>query len=149
MQGTEPVASSDPTVIAAVIVGAIALLLILFFWSKGRPIRRAAESENAFIFRASRLSRGNHLFPTQVLITPSSLVHYTPQWIGKVEHSIHLAHIASVKIDTNLLFSDVMIETTGGTSTVRCYGHRKSDAVRMKELIERHQSEYYRKGERA
>ena len=52
------------------------------------------------MFRASRLSRGNRLFPTQVLITPTSVVHYTPQWIGRQEESIHMAHIASVKIDT-------------------------------------------------
>jgi hypothetical protein len=148
MQGTEAVGSagySETTLIAAGVAGAILLLLLLFVWVKGRPIRRTRQGEAGDVFRASRLSSGNHLFPTQVLVTSSSLVHYTPQWIGKVEHSIHLAHIASVKIDTNLLFSNVLIETTGGTSTVRCYGHRKGDAVRMKELIERYQSEYYRK----
>jgi hypothetical protein len=72
------------------------------------------------------------------------VVHHTPQWIGGVEQSIHMAHVASVRIDTNLLFSNVLIETSGGASPVMCYGHRKGDAVRMKELIERYQSEYYR-----
>ena len=46
------------------------------------------------------LSSGNHLFPTQVLISPTSVVHYTPQWFGRLEHSIHMAHVASVRIDT-------------------------------------------------
>ena len=78
------------------------------------------------VFRASRLSRGNHLFPTQVLISPTSVVHYTPQWIGKREQSIHIAHVASVRIDTNLLFSDVFIETTGGQSPVSCHGHTRA-----------------------
>jgi hypothetical protein len=40
-----------------------------------------------------------------------------------------------------------MIESSGGTSPVRCHGHRKQDAVEMKRLIEEYQSEYYR-GER-
>ena len=96
------------------------------------------------MFRASRLSRGNRLFPTQVLITPTSVVHYTPELVGRKEHSIHMAHVASVSIDTNLLFSDVLIETSGGASTVRCHGHRKQDAMRMKQLIEQHQTAYYR-----
>ena len=96
------------------------------------------------MFRASRLSAGNRLFPTQVLISPTSVVHYTPEWIGRLEHSMHMAHVASVRIDTNLMFSDVFIETTGGASPIRCHGHRKADAVRMKELIERYQTEYYR-----
>ena len=33
--------------------------------------------------------------------------------VGRREHSIHIAHVASVGIDTNLLFSDVLIETSG------------------------------------
>jgi hypothetical protein len=79
-----------------------------------------------------------------VLITPTSVVHFTPELVGKKEHSIHIAHVASVSIDTNLFFSDVLIETSGGTTPVTCHGHRKSHAVRMKELIEQYQTQYYR-----
>ena len=57
---------------------------------------------------------------------------------------MHIAHVASVLIDRNLFFSDVLIESSGGTSPVRCHGHRKADAVEMKRLIEQFQSEYYR-----
>jgi hypothetical protein len=42
------------------------------------------------------------------------------------------------------MFSDLYIETTGGASPIRCHGHRKADAVRMKTLIEQYQTEYYR-----
>ena len=38
--------------------------------------------------------------------------------VGRHEHSIHMAHVASVRIDTNLLFSDVFIETSGGQSPI-------------------------------
>ena len=96
------------------------------------------------MFRASRLSRGNHLFPTQVAITPTNVVHYTPQWIGRREQSIHMAHVASVEIDTNLFFSNVVIETSGGSEPVRCHGHRKRDAIEMKRLINEFQTAYYR-----
>src|SRR5688500_18177078 len=97
------------------------------------------------VFRASRWSRGNHLFPTQVAIEPASVTHYTPQWLGRREQSIHMAHVASVEIDTNLFFSNVVIETSGGSEPVRCYGHRKRDAVEMKQLIDKYQSDYYGK----
>lgn len=136
-----PSAWQDATTIAVLVLILVALLFLLFFWRKGRPVRTGPD---AVVFRASRWSRGNRLFPTQVVITPASILHYTPQWIGKLEHSIHMAHVASVKIDTNLLFSDVLIETTGGTSPIACHGHSKRDAVRMKQLIEQHQSAYYR-----
>jgi hypothetical protein len=95
------------------------------------------------VFRASRWSRGNHLFPTQVAITPDSVVHYSPRWIGLREHSIHMAHVSSVEIETNLFFSNVVIETSGGSDPVRCHGHRKHDAVEMKRLINQYQSAYY------
>ena len=95
------------------------------------------------VFRASRWSRGNHLFPTQVAILPDSVVHYTPQWVGRREQSIHMAHVASVEVDTNLFFSNVVIETSGGSEPVRCHGHLKRDAVEMKRLINKYQSDYY------
>ena len=120
--------------VAAALVGLFALIV----WGKGRPFAKGD------VFRASRLSAGNHLFPTQVLISPSSVVQYTPRWIGRQEESIHMAHVSSVKIDTKLLLSNVLIETSGGASPIRCHGHRKGDAVTMKSLIERYQSEYYR-----
>jgi hypothetical protein len=121
---------------AAVVL--IAAALVWWIWSKGRPFT------GGDVFRASRLSAGNHLFPTQVLVTPTSLVHYTPRWTGRREETIHMAHIASVKIDTGLMFSDVLIETSGGTDPVICHGHRKDDAVQMKNLIERYQTAYFR-----
>jgi hypothetical protein len=126
--------------LAAAVAGVA--LVVLVVWSKGRSFA------SGDVFRASRLSAGNHLFPTQVLISPSTVVQYKPRWIGRQEESIHTAHIASVKIDTRLLFSDVLIETSGGASPIRCHGHRKRDAVQMKTLIERYQNEYYRAGGR-
>ena len=98
------------------------------------------------VFRASRLSQGNHLLPTQVLITPSSVVQFTPRWIGRQEESIHMAHISSVKIKTGIVLSDVLIETSGGANPIRCHGHKKRDAVEMKALVDRYQNEYYQGG---
>lgn len=124
--------------------GGFALVLLVLFvlvvWLKGRPFADGA------VFRASRLSDGNRLLPTQVLITNRSVVQFIPGWIGKQEESIHMAHIASVKIQTGVMLSDVLIETSGGASPIRCHGHRKGDAVEMKRLIELHQDEYYRSG---
>jgi hypothetical protein len=122
----------------AVAAGSVLVALVIWIWNKGRPF---ASGE---VFRASRWSRGNHLFPTQVHITPTTVVQYTPEWFGRQEMSIHLAHVASVKIDTNLVFSNVLIETSGGAQPIVCHGHRKRDAVRMKSLIEQYQTSYYR-----
>jgi hypothetical protein len=84
------------------------------------------------------------VFPTQVSISPTDVVQYTPHWLGKREHTIHMAHIASVDIDTHLFLSNVVIETTGGSDPVRCHGHHKADAVEMKRLINQFQTDYYK-----
>jgi hypothetical protein len=122
---------------------AIVLALVVvgwWVWRKGRPFA------SGDVFRASRFSRGNHLFPTQVLITPTSVVQFTPRWIGRQEETIHMQHIASVKIETGAILSNIVIETSGGTDPILCHGHAKRDAVAMKNLIERYQTEYYRGG---
>ena len=134
--------STGPELLSLVILGVavLGLATVAFFWSKGRKI------PGDHVFRASRMSRGNLWFPTQVAVTPTSVVHYTPELVGGREHSMHISHIASVLIDRNLMFSDVLIESSGGTSPVRCHGHRKGDAIEMKRLIEQFQTEYYRGG---
>src|SRR4029077_21126558 len=69
------------TIAALAAVVAIALYLII---RRGRPFAPGD------VFRASRLSSGNHLFPTQVLVSPTSVIHYTPQWFGCLELSVHM-----------------------------------------------------------
>jgi hypothetical protein len=132
---------SDATSLVLWIVGAgvaIATVLVVYL-----VVIRGRSVPGEHVFRASRWSRGNHLFPTQVAVTPTSVVHYTPEWFGRRDQSIHMAHVASVLIDTNLFFSNVLIESSGGASPVRCHGHRKRDAIRMKQLIEQYQTTYY------
>jgi hypothetical protein len=124
------------------LAGGLVFVVAVFVWvvaRKGRPM------PGTNVFKASRLSRGNRLLPAQVAITPDSITLYQPQWIGKIENSIHIAHVSSIKIDTNLVFSDVLIETTGGHHPIICHGHTKGDAIKMKQLIEKHQSERYGK----
>jgi hypothetical protein len=133
-------AGTSPAEWILVAAAAAVVVVIVWVWRKGRPF---AEGD---VFRASRWSRGNRLFPTQVLITPTSVVHYTPRWIGRREETIHMAHIASVKIETGAILSDVLIETSGGSDPIVCHGHRKGDAARMKTLVEQYQTDYYRSG---
>jgi hypothetical protein len=128
----------SPWILIGAGIGCLLLIVAFIIWRKGRPFAAG------HVFRASRLSAGNRLFPTQVQITPSAIVQYSPRWFGRSEHSIHIAHVASVRINTGVLFSDVYIETSGGASPVQCHGHRKADALEMQRLIEQFQSAYYR-----
>lgn len=127
--------TGEVTVVA--VVGAVVGLGLWWIWQKGKPFARGD------VFRASRWSRGNRLFPTQVQVSPTTVVQHTPRWVGRQEESIHIAHVASVKIATGLWLSTILIETSGGASPIHCHGHWTRDAARMKALIEQHQSAYY------
>jgi hypothetical protein len=87
-------------------------------------------------FAASRLTKGNHLFPTVIEVGDTFVVKRTRTLFTKNEISIHLNRIASVRIETGVLWSDILIESSGGSDPIASHGHRKRDAVRIKELIE-------------
>ena len=91
-------------------------------------------------FRASRWTKGNHLFVTVIEVTESAVVRRKRSWFTVNEISIHLSKVASVRIDTGLLWADILVESTGGSDPLTSHGHRKADAHRIKELIEAAQS---------
>ena len=97
--------SVSPWVIVAVVFAAVLLLVGSWIWIKTRPAARRAR-----LPRQPAQPRQPAVFPAQVVITPTSLTHFQPQWIGKLEESIHMAHVSSIKIDTHIVFSDVVIE---------------------------------------
>ena len=91
-------------------------------------------------FKASRWTKGNHLFSTVIEVTDTAVVRRKRSWFTVNEISIHLSKVASVRIDTGLFWADILIESTGGSDPLTSHGHRKADARRIKELIEAAQS---------
>lgn len=92
------------------------------------------------VFKASRLTKGNRLFPTVIEVGDQSVVRRKRSWFTVNEISIHISKVASVRIDTGLLFADLLIESTGGSDPLASHGHSKGDARRIKELVEQGQS---------
>jgi hypothetical protein len=92
------------------------------------------------IFRASRWTKGNRMWPTQVAVFPNRVVRWTPRLFGHFEETIATGQVASVSVDAGLVFGDVIIETTGGSQPIRCHGHRRRDAEEMRRLITKAQA---------
>ncbi len=96
------------------------------------------------IFAASRWTSGNLMFPTVIEVTGTAIIRRKRSWFSKNEVSIHLQRVASVRIQTGILWSDILVESTGGTDPITSHGHRKRDTLRIKALIEAAQTEYLR-----
>jgi len=92
------------------------------------------------IFIASRWTKGNLFFPTRILVNPQRVTRIKPRLFGSNEESIGITQVASVHIATGVLWSDIRIESTGGTDPITSRGHRKADAQRIRDLIETYQS---------
>ena len=102
----------------------------------GGPLMESMPSE---IFQASRWTRDNHLFPTRIEVTDKAVVRHKRSWFRSDEMSISMQKVASVHIRTGILWSEILIESSGGTDPIASHGHSKSDARRIKELIEGYQ----------
>lgn len=93
------------------------------------------------IFKASRWTRGNHLFPTHIIVNDKSITRRKRSWFRVDEMSIPITKVASVHITTGMVWSDILIESSGGTDPFTSHGHTKPDAIRIKELIEEAQAQ--------
>ena len=87
-------------------------------------------------FKASRWTRGNFLFPTVIEVTDRAVIRHKSSWFSRDEMSISITKVASVHIKTGIVWSDILIESSGGSDPVASHGHRKADARRIRELIE-------------
>ncbi len=97
------------------------------------------------IFKASRWTRGNFLFPTYIEVTDKSVTRRKRSWFSQDEMTISISKIASVHVKTGLIWSDILIESSGGTDPLTSHGHTKADALRMKELINNAQAQIAQK----
>ena len=88
------------------------------------------------IFKASRWTRGNHLFRTIIEVTDKAVIRHKRSWLSKDEISISITKVASVHIKTGLIWSDILIESNGGSDPLTSHGHTKGDAQRIRALVE-------------
>ena len=102
-------------------------------------VASASSTQNA-TFSASRWTRGNHIFPTRIVVTPLHVSRVKSRMFGTTEESIAISQVASVAIKTGMIWSEIRIDSTGGSEPITSHGHSKSDAIRIREMIETYQA---------
>ena len=87
------------------------------------------------IYTASRLTDGNRIFPTRIIIDDSTVTFKIPSLFSGKETTIPFTRISSVNIDCPFIgFSTIIIETTG-EGQILARGFTKSEVLEIKELI--------------
>ena len=79
------------------------------------------------------------MFPTVIEVNDRAIVRHKRSWFSKDEMSISISKVASVHIRTGLVWSEILIESSGGTDPFKSHGHRKADAQRIRALVEQAQ----------
>ena len=97
-------------------------------------------SNNAETFAASRWTKGNLFFPTRITVTPKHVSRVKPRLFGSSEESIAIGKVASVQISRGIIWSEIRIDSSGGSDPITSHGHRKADAQRIRDLIEAYQT---------
>ena len=87
-------------------------------------------------FQTSRLTRGNVVFPTVMVVTDRHVTRIKASMVGRVEESISLRQVSSVTVSQGAVFADVVVHSAGGTDPLKSHGHTNADAKRLKQVIE-------------
>ncbi len=86
-------------------------------------------------FTTSRLTTGNRVFPSKIIIDELGVTLKDPGLFSGREKTIPFSKISSVDIDCPFVgYSTIIIETTG-EGQIRLHGFKKHDVKKMKELI--------------
>jgi hypothetical protein len=93
-------------------------------------------------FQASRWTTGNLFFPTIIEVSEKAIVRRKKRFFGMDEISMSMSKVASVHINTGMVWSEILIESSGGSDPLRSHGHTKEDARRIRDLIETYQAQF-------
>jgi hypothetical protein len=100
----------------------------------------SASTATEEVFKASRFTKGNFFFPTRITVGPLRVSRIKPRLFGNTEESIAIHAVASVQISTGVIWSNIRIDSSGGSDPITSHGHRKADAIRIRDLIEGYQA---------
>ena len=92
-------------------------------------------------YKSNRLTSGNTLFPDEVTVADDGIHFIKHRVFGSDEEIITYGKIASVKVNSGLLFADLTIETSGGSQPIFINGLAKGDAQEIKDAIRFYQTQ--------
>ncbi len=91
-------------------------------------------------FVASRIGGESFWYPEKIILTEGAVTYVKKGIFSRQEVSIPYDQIASVRVQSGLLYSEIFIESTGG-ETIEAKGFSRGEAREIKEFITRKMGE--------
>jgi hypothetical protein len=86
-------------------------------------------------YQSSRWTSGNLLFKDALVLASDGIIFRKGNLFGSREEHISYNAVASFRINNGILFSNVLIETTGGSQPIIVNGLWKSEAKEIQDTI--------------
>ena len=87
------------------------------------------------IYSASRLTAGNKIFPSKIVLDNNGVTFRVPSFFSGKETTIPYSRVSSVNVNTPFVgYSDIIIETTG-EGKIQVHGFTSAEVKEMKEFL--------------
>lgn len=87
------------------------------------------------IYHASRLTRGNRIFPASITVDRNQIRYHKSRWFGSTEETINCQHVSSVRATHGMIWSNLTIETSGGSQPIQINGLSRSEAEAIEAAV--------------
>jgi hypothetical protein len=88
------------------------------------------------IYQASRWTKGNLLYPSKLRVHHDEVTLLNEGLLRSSERSIPMNKIASISLSRGLLFTDIVVESSGGQEDIFANGFRKKEAEEFRNQLQ-------------
>jgi hypothetical protein len=87
------------------------------------------------VYHASRLTTGNRIFPANITVDGNQIRYRKNRWFGSTEEAINCQHVSSVRATHGMIWSNLIIETSGGSQPIQINGLSRTAAESIEAAI--------------
>ena len=87
-------------------------------------------------FKATRLSWDNFLFPARIEIAAQEIILVEWHWLRRRKTTVDVKNITSIHIRNMRFTSEILFKNSRGVALLKVQDLRKSDARRIRHLVE-------------
>ena len=92
------------------------------------------------VYHASRLTSGNRIFRSSITVDDNQIKYRKSRWFGSTEEMINCQHVSSCRVQHGMMFSNLTLETSGGSQPIVINGLSHSAADAIEEAVRKAQA---------
>jgi hypothetical protein len=90
-------------------------------------------------YRASRFTSGNRIFPASITVDGNQIRYRKSRWFGSTEETINCQHVSSCRVAHGMIFSNMTLETSGGSQPIQIHGLSRRAAEAIEDAVRKAQ----------